>query len=286
MLNHILQGKVIKGEAVGRIIGFPTANLKLTAISKIKPGVYAALVTLNSQSFLGLAYYGPRYIFGQKTNSFEVYIFNFNHQIYGQTLIVKLLKFLRPPQTVKQLPELKKLLESDLACLNNYVILVDKDDRILGIETKIKAHLGKAKLHRAISVQLFNANQELLIQQRSVHKILFPLHWANTVCTDVRPYETYLVAANRRLQEEFGLTADLKPLLKFSYSASYGKTGSEKEIDQVFIGFNDNQPKPDPAEIIAWQYLSLDQIKTFSGQLAPWFKILLKNLSVSDIFKS
>ena len=116
--------------------------------------------------------------------------------------------------------------------------------------------------------------------------MLFPLYWANTVCTDVRPYETYLEAASRRLREEFGLTVKLTPLLKFSYSASYGKTGSEKEIDQVFIGFNDNQPKPDPNEIKAWQYLSLDQIKTFSGQLAPWFEILLKNLSVSDIFKS
>ena len=66
MLNHILQGKVIKGEAVGRTIGFPTANLKLTTVPKVKPGVYAALITLNNQSFLGLAYYGPRYIFGQK----------------------------------------------------------------------------------------------------------------------------------------------------------------------------------------------------------------------------
>ena len=35
-----LQGKVIKGEAVGRTIGFPTANLKLTTVPKVKPGVY------------------------------------------------------------------------------------------------------------------------------------------------------------------------------------------------------------------------------------------------------
>lgn len=277
---------MIKGEAVGRTIGFPTANLKLTTVPKVKPGVYAALITLNNQSFLGLAYYGPRYIFGQKTNTFEVYLFNFNRQIYGQVLSVKLLKFLRVPQTVKNINALKKLLESDLASLNNYVILVDKNDKIIGVETKKTAHLGKAKLHRAISVQLFNEKKELLVQQRSAQKMLFPLYWANTVCTDVRPYETYLQAANRRLQEEFSLTAALKPLLKFTYSAQYGKAGSEKEIDQVFIGFSNVQPKPDPAEISAWKYMSLDQIKTFSGQLAPWFKILLKNLSVSDIFKS
>ena len=92
----MISGKVVKGEAVGRTIGFPTANLQLAKTPKIKPGVYAALVTLNGQNYLGLAYFGPRYIFKEKQDSFEVYIFNFKQNIYGQKLTIKLLQFLRP----------------------------------------------------------------------------------------------------------------------------------------------------------------------------------------------
>jgi len=116
--------------------------------------------------------------------------------------------------------------------------------------------------------------------------MLFPLFWANTVCTDVRPYESYLQAANRRLKEEFGLTAKLKPQFKFYYTAPSGSQGSEREIDQVFFGQVNDRPKPNPQEIHSWQYLSLEQIKTTPLNYAPWFELILKRLSSSGIFNS
>ncbi|PIP88021.1 hypothetical protein COW80_02610 [Candidatus Beckwithbacteria bacterium CG22_combo_CG10-13_8_21_14_all_01_47_9] len=282
MLNHILQGKVVKGEAVGRTIGFPTANLQLAKTPKIKPGVYAALVTLNGQNYLGLAYFGPRYIFKEKQDSFEVYIFNFKQNIYGQKLTIKLLQFLRPPQRVTGLKKLKALLQKDLQSLDQQVILVNRGDKILGIEEKSKAHQGRAKLHRAISVQLFNQKGELLIQQRAKTKPLFAGEWANTVCTDVRPYENYLAAANRRLQEEFGLKANLKPGFKFFYTARWGKN-SEWEIDQAFFGRVSTRPRPSAREIADWKYISLSQAKRQIKTFAPWFQLILKKIKPSDI---
>jgi isopentenyl-diphosphate delta-isomerase len=282
MLNPILQGKVVKGEAQGRQIGFPTANLDLPKKPGVKPGVYAALVTLKQKNYLGLAYFGPRYIFGETRDNFEVYIFNFNQDIYREKLTVKLLKFLRAPKKVNNLNELKKLLQSDLTKLDRDVILVDKQDKIVGIESKLAAHQGKAKLHRAISVQLFNRKGELLIQQRSKYKRLFPLVWANTVCTDVRPYETYQQAAQRRLKEEFGLKASLTPAFKFNYSARW-QSGSEREIDQAFFGRATGQPKPDSKEIADWKYVSLKKAKQLVKDFAPWFQIILKKLKPSDI---
>ena len=277
----MISGKVVRGEAVGRTIGFPTANLELEKHPAIKPGVYAALVSLTNQNYLGLAYFGPRYIFGEKQASFEVFIFNFNRQIYGQSLQVKLLKFLRRPQPVSSLKKLKALLTQDLQRLDNEVILVDKNDQIIGIESKAKAHQGRAKLHRAISVQLFNQKGELLIQQRAKAKKLFAGVWANTVCTDVRPYESYLQAAERRLREEFGLKAKLKPAFKFSYSAKWG-VRSEWEIDQVFFGQVVGRPRPNPQEISAWKLEELNQVKKMVG-LAPWFRLILKKIKPSDI---
>ncbi|OGD57034.1 isopentenyl-diphosphate delta-isomerase [Candidatus Beckwithbacteria bacterium RIFCSPLOWO2_02_FULL_47_23] len=171
---------------------------------------------------------------------------------------------------------------ADVAKLNDQVILVNRRDQILGIEEKTKAHQGKAKLHRAISIQLFNQKGELLIQQRSKYKKLFPLIWANTVCTDVRPYETYPVAAERRLKEEFGLKARLKPVFKFSYAAAWGR-GGEKEIDQVFFGRVTGQPRPNLKEIAAWRFISLAEAKARLKDFAPWLQLILKRIKPSDI---
>lgn len=282
MSNTTIFGKVIRGEAVGRKIGFPTANLQLAKKPKIKPGVYAALVSLKNQNYLGLAYYGPRYIFGEQQDSFEVFIFNFKQNIYGEKLKVKLLKFLRLPRRVTEMDKLKALLQKDLRSLDNQVILVDRQDRILGIETKINAHQGRAKLHRAISVQLFNQRGEWLIQQRSKYKRLFPLIWANTVCTDVRPYESYEAAAKRRLKEEMGLTVPLKMVFKFYYAAKWKQAG-EKEIDQVLVGIAEKNPKPNRKEINDWRF---SKIKDLPPDLAPWFQVILKKLKPSDIVNS
>ena len=284
-------GFIIKGEKVGRTINFPTANLKLAkTLDFLKPGVYVARVRLNKKAYLGLAYYGPRYIFGEKVNNFEVYIFNFNQNIYGQKLQANLTHFIRSPKKVKNLKALQSLLENDLHQLDNYVTLINRKDQPLGIEKKSLAHLKNGKLHRAISIQLFNSNGELLIQQRSKHKMLFPLIWANTVCTDVRPYETYLQAAHRRLLEEFGLTSKLKLHHHFLYQAKYKKVGSEKELDHFFIGLTNQTPKPNPQEITDYKFISLKHlkkdIKNYPKKYAPWFKLILKKLQRSDILTS
>lgn len=272
-----LIGKVISGEKIGRTINFPTANLALKKLPSIKSGVYLAVCQLDKNSYLGLAYYSPRH-------TFEIYLFDFQQQIYGRLLIVKLTHFLRPPKKISSLVVLKKLIQQDLTSLDDQVILVNQKDQILGIANKTQAHLGSAQLHRAVSVQIFNSQKELLLQQRSKHKKLFPLFWANTVCTDVRPYESYLQAANRRLFEELGLKVNLKPQFKFYYTASSGNQNSEKEIDQVFFGSTDAQPKPDPKEIHSWQYLSFEKIKKTPLNYAPWFKLILKKLPSSAIF--
>jgi len=285
-----VSGKVIKGDEIGKTINFPTANLSLAEKPKLKLGVYLAICQLKKQYLLGLAYYGPRYIFGKKTNSFEVYLFNFNKNIYNQELKVKLTHFIRPPKKVKNLKNLKELLKKDLHSLDNYTTLVNKHDQPIGIEEKRQTHLGSAKLHRSISVQLFNAKRELLIQKRSSKKMLWPNYWTNTVCTDVRPYETYLQAGNRRLKEEFGLTAKLIPHHQFIYHKKYLSIGSERELDQVFIGLSSKTPKPNPQEIAEYKYISLKSLKKLvkekPNQFTPWFKLLMKRLSPSDILSS
>jgi len=114
-----IKSQVINGDKIGRTIGFPTANLKLDGQEiDLKPGVYLCQLAFENQPELqkyGLTYYGPRYIFGELTNSFETYIYNFNQEIYGSELVVTVSDFMRPPLKIKSLAELKNQLEKDKA---------------------------------------------------------------------------------------------------------------------------------------------------------------------------
>jgi riboflavin kinase / FMN adenylyltransferase len=120
MLPFKFTGKIIPGEKVGRKIGFPTANLdRMPRESALKPGVYVGTCDIfqndqkKNSELKCLVYFGPRYVSGQKQNSFEVYIYNFNQNIYELTIEVNLVKHLRDPLKTTDLTELKAQLEQD-----------------------------------------------------------------------------------------------------------------------------------------------------------------------------
>ena len=79
--------------------------------------------------------------------------------------------------------------------MKDYVVLVDENDRQLGIEEKIAAHENGGKLHRALSVNIYNSNNQLLIQQRASVKHSFTGIWSNAACSHPKPDEDTLAAA-------------------------------------------------------------------------------------------
>ena len=109
-----LKGKVITGEKAGRTIGFPTANLdEVPSEKELRPGVYFGNCTVTGKTYFCLPYFGPRYVFGEVQNVFEVYIYDFHQEIYGQNLEVTLFYFLRSPKKVLNMEQLQALLEED-----------------------------------------------------------------------------------------------------------------------------------------------------------------------------
>ncbi len=109
---------------------------------------------------------------------------------------------------------------------NELLICVDQDDNVIDYKTKVECHAGEAILHRAFSIFIFNDQGDVLIQQRSDQKPLWPLIWSNTCCSHPRKGETVEDAAHRRLKEEMGLEADLKYLFKFRYHVPYKDKGA------------------------------------------------------------
>ena len=109
-------GLVVAGEKQGRTIGFPTANLDAEVNPKyFKTGVYGGRVLLGDEEHLGLGYFGPRHVFDEEKNNFEVYVVDLDRDLYDQRLTFVPTSYFRPPQKVSGLEELKTLLSQDLS---------------------------------------------------------------------------------------------------------------------------------------------------------------------------
>ena len=94
------------------------------------------------------------------------------------------------------------------------VILVDKNDKQVGLMPKLEAH-KKGVLHRAFSIFIFNSKYELLLQKRASSKYHSGGLWTNTCCSHPREGEDILDAANRRLDEEMGIKTSLRKVYDF-----------------------------------------------------------------------
>ena len=100
LLGHpfIFTGKVVKGQQIGREIGFPTANLEISDKYKLIPphGIYAVFVWLKGKRYKGMMYHGDRPVLKDHHNvTLEINIFDFKEDIYDQILRVELIAFLR-----------------------------------------------------------------------------------------------------------------------------------------------------------------------------------------------
>ena len=156
------------------------------------------------------------------------------------------------------------------------VILVDQNDNPIGQMEKLEAH-KKAKLHRAISIFIFNDKGELMLQQREKSKYHSGGRWTNTVCSHPMPGEETIEAAHRRLQEEMGFDTDLKKLFSFSYKKEFENGLTENEYDHVILGHYNDNPIPNPEEVETWEWASVDNIsediKNNPEKFTYWFKI-------------
>lgn len=161
------------------------------------------------------------------------------------------------------------------------VILVDTEDREIGLMEKMQAH-REAKLHRAFSVFLWNDKNEVLLQQRALDKYHCGGMWTNACCSHPRAGETLQDAVKRRLEEEMGIACDTKWAYSFIYKADVGGGLFEHEFDHVFLGRFSGIPQPDENEVSDWGYVTIEALKqdveAHPAKYTPWFKIILSEV--------
>lgn len=161
-----------------------------------------------------------------------------------------------------------------------YVVLVNEHDEPTGLAEKMEAH-RKGLLHRAFSVVIYDNAGKMLIHRRAASKYHSPGLWTNACCSHPRKDESLEEAAIRRLQEEMGFTTHLKRKTSFIYKAQVGEL-IEHEYDHLLEGTFNGEPKPDPAEVMEWKYLPVEEIrqeiKNHPERYTEWFKIILAKL--------
>ena len=161
---------------------------------------------------------------------------------------------------------------------NEQVLLVDRADRVIGVEGKLEAHRTGA-LHRAISVFAFNACGDLLLQRRAAGKYHSPDLWANTCCSHPRPGEQTMNAVMRRMGEELNVDIPLQYKTKLIYQADVGNGLREHELVHAFVGQINEQPSPNPSEVSETRFVSLPiiekEMRQNRQQFAAWFRVYM-----------
>jgi len=113
--KYFLSGHVVKGESVGRTLGFPTANIEVSDPLKLIPGegVYVVSVEIGTDHQVGMLSIGTRPTFNGVSQVIEVNIFNFNRNIYYEALSVHFIEKLRDEVKYDSVEELKEQLLRD-----------------------------------------------------------------------------------------------------------------------------------------------------------------------------
>ncbi|MCX6723305.1 MAG: isopentenyl-diphosphate Delta-isomerase [Candidatus Staskawiczbacteria bacterium] len=173
----------------------------------------------------------------------------------------------------------------------NKVILVDKNDKKIGTEFKLKAHKeGKfklkahkeGKLHRAFSLFIFNSKGNLLLQKRSPKKYHSGGLWTNTCCSHPRPNEETILSTHRRLKEEMGFDCHLLEIFSFIYKAKLNNDLTEYEFDHIFIGKFNEKPVINEKEVEDFKWVNSKFLERDTKQnpkiYTYWFKKCYKKV--------
>lgn len=110
-----VKGIVIKGSGEGTKIGVPTANVSTKeSLNDLEQGVYAVWVKVENKTYKGVAHYGPRAVFNEYHPQLEVHIFKFKEVIYGKTIEIEFLKFIRPTLKFNTIENMLETIKSDI----------------------------------------------------------------------------------------------------------------------------------------------------------------------------
>ena len=117
----VLIGKVVRGKALGRTVGMPTANLCVTSGTVPEEGVYATRILIDGQPYISVTNIGRRpTVDDESLVTVETFILDFNKEIYGEQVVLEVHQFLRQVQKFESLQEVQKQVQKDIESAKIY----------------------------------------------------------------------------------------------------------------------------------------------------------------------
>jgi riboflavin kinase/FMN adenylyltransferase len=112
---YSLRGTVVHGMGRGRTLGFPTANISAPPPEKLLPaeGIYAVRASIGAEIKTGLLHLGPRPTFAGSPPAIELYVLEFDREIYGERVVVEFLERLRDVRPFATAAELVEQMKED-----------------------------------------------------------------------------------------------------------------------------------------------------------------------------
>lgn len=202
---------------------------------------------------------------------------------------------------VPEISELEDHDEVQSEMMAEMCLIVDKQDNVIGSETKRECHWGSGIRHRAFSVLIFDSQGRLLVQKRSAEKITFPGVWANSCCShplDMKSENDGSVgvenAARRKLDQELGIPLEITETWSFhhigkmEYSCRWDKDWIEREIDHIMVVQADTEVNHNENEIsdVLWvDPLEISRMMDGNGKwndevVAPWFRLIWEKFAI------
>ena len=129
LLAHpfLIKGKVVHGDKIGRVLGFPTANIEISNPHKLIPasGVYAVKIKIENQFYKGALSIGYREtVFDNSKLTIEVFVLDFDGDLYKKSLDIIFVDYLRPQIKYENWDLLKIQIEKDVVAVRNSIVLL------------------------------------------------------------------------------------------------------------------------------------------------------------------
>ena len=176
-----------------------------------------------------------------------------------------------------------------------WIVFVDENGQPTGeVGPKLESHTADTKLHLAFSCYIFRGkDKKFLVTQRALSKKVWPGVWTNSVCGHPTPQEAITDAITRRAAYELGLNGlrDIACVLpKYRYTTPPYNGIIENEFCPVYVAFTDEEPKPNPEEVEAYEWITwpeyVDMLTVRAGEMSYWAKDQYQQLKELEPFKS
>jgi isopentenyl-diphosphate delta-isomerase type 1 len=132
---------------------------------------------------------------------------------------------------------------------------VDEEGRVTGMAPRSECHCNPALIHRAVHVFVFDGAGRIYLQKRAGNKDIQPGRWDTSVGGHLVPGESYPQGAAREMEEELGLTGDLRFLYRYLW-----RTDRETELVETYLVETGLTPVPDPEEIEEGRFFTTAEI--------------------------